>query len=90
MGSGRRSELDSMGNLVPDMPYRCQDPTCGCYLPREGVTHFLRFTTTPEGFRADVLNEYGWAVDEFRDHSLSNLVDSVHRNYPHARKVSRP
>ena len=80
---------NKVGSLVPDMPYRCQDPTCDCQVwPEEFPwNETIHFTSTPEGFEGEIIDEYGGTVDLFRGHDLQALVEAVHRNYPHARKT---
>lgn len=84
MAPGRSAEV---GAFVPDLPYTCTDPSCECQVPNPLPQEAVSFSEGFGGFTATVANEDGRTIDLLVDHSLSSLVEAVHRNYPHARKV---
>ncbi len=84
MGSGAPRVTD----LVPRLPYVCLDLSCGCRVPDPYPPDGVRFGEAYGSFQADVFDgENGMHLDTFREHNLTDLVDAVHRNYPHARKI---
>ena len=77
----------STNTLVPDLPYVCEDPGCSCRVPNPYPQEVVSFDQDENGFVAVIYDEGQFLLlDVLRDHSLSELVSAVHRNYPYARK----
>ncbi len=83
-----QSRAPRVADLVPRLPYICEDRGCGCRIPSPYPQDRVRFGESYGCFQADVFDgENGMLLETFREHNLTDLVDAVHRNYPHARKV---
>ena len=44
----------------------------------------VRLSRTREGWRAELVDEWGMVIDEFRGHDAADVLADVSRNYPGA------